>query len=194
MTWRQVGIGVLLMPVVAGTVLLVAVLVVCKLPAFCCERCRAVRWLPLAGLAYYGGAAGLAAASGAGWWEAALVVGLAAVAGNWLLPDPASFLLRPRRRRAVAWAIGRVEAGGGPRPIYGMAQVAGREGSRTVVAVPVHTWTRPPGCRYLAVAHDGQSIEELEPDQVGVIRGCPGWRWRGAAEPVAPPDRGRRTG
>jgi len=43
MTWRQVGIGVLLMPVVAGTVLLVAVLVVCKLPAFCCERCRAVR-------------------------------------------------------------------------------------------------------------------------------------------------------
>jgi hypothetical protein len=48
-------VGVILFsPISLGLILVLAILLVGKLPIICCERLRAVRYLPLAGLCYYG--------------------------------------------------------------------------------------------------------------------------------------------
>ena len=54
MSWRKVAGAFLFSPIMIGLFVFVALLIVWKLPMICCERRRAVRYLPWAGLAYYG--------------------------------------------------------------------------------------------------------------------------------------------
>lgn len=51
--WRQATWAALFSPILIGSLLFVGVLIVWKLPMVCCERFRAVRYLPLGGLCYY---------------------------------------------------------------------------------------------------------------------------------------------
>jgi hypothetical protein len=152
-------------------VLCVGVMIAWKLPMFCCERLRAVRYLPVAGLCYYGAGISLAAVRfSLAWWEVFLLAGLALLGGNWLLPDPISFFVSPGRRRAVARAIEFIEASDGPRALYGMVEVVGVEPGRHIVAVTIYIPCIPPGRRFVAVGADG-GVEELGFEYVAAVHG-----------------------
>jgi hypothetical protein len=154
----------------------VALLFIWKLPMICCERRRAVGYLPYAGLAYYGLAVPLLlVALGLAWWEVLIGAALFGFAGDWLLPDPFTYLLSPRKRRAVKLAIQHLEAGGGPRPIYGMVSVIGSEAGRTIVSVAIKSGTIPPARRFLAVADKTASVEELDFEYVSTRHGVRAW-------------------
>jgi hypothetical protein len=84
--------------------------------------------------------------------------------GDWLLPDPVSFVLSPVRRQAARRAIEHVEQQGGPRPLYWTVLVVRSGARRHVVWVAVGSgltllW-RPRPRRRLAVSPDG-AVEEL---------------------------------
>ena len=161
-SWRQVGFTILFSPILVGLFVFVALLIVLKLPMLLCERRRAVRWLPCAGLVYYWLVIPLVlVAFGLVWWEVLIGIGLFALGGDWLLPDPFTFVMSPRKRRAVKLAIEYVEAGEGPWPIYGMVGVVGSEPSRTIVSVAISD-RKPPARRFLAVADETASVEELD--------------------------------
>ena len=161
--WRQVGFTILFSPILVGLFVFVAITIVLKLPMFLCERRRAVRWLPCAGLVYYGLVIPFVLmAIGLAWWEVLVGTGLFALAGDWLLPDPFTFVLSPRKRRAVKLAIEYVEAGVRPWPIYGMVGVVGSEPSRTIVSVAIKSGTKPRARRFVAVADETESVEELD--------------------------------
>lgn len=167
---------VLFSPILVGLVVFVALMLIVKLPMFCCERRRAVRWLPSAGLVYYGLAIPLVlVAFGLAWWEVLIGTGLFALAGGWLLPDPFTYVLNPRKRRAVKLAIEYVEAGEGPWPIYGMVGLVGSEPSRTIVSVAIKSGTKPPARRFFAVADDTVSVEELDFEYVSTKHGVHAW-------------------
>ena len=167
--------AVIFSPLLIGTLLLVGVLIACKLPVFCCERLRAVAYLPAVGLCYYGAAVGLAAMCfGLAWWKVTLLAAFALVGGGWLLPDPVSFLFSPARRRAVARAVEFVEGQDGPRGIYEMVRVIGTEPGRRLVSVAVESGCIPAGRRFLAVGEDG-GVEELEFDYVAAAHGVRPW-------------------
>ncbi len=96
MTWRKVAVVILFSPIWLGLLVFVALLFIWKLPMLCCERCRAVRFLPYAGLAYYGLAVPLVLmVFGLAWWEILIGAALFAFAGDWLLPDPFTYLFSP---------------------------------------------------------------------------------------------------
>lgn len=138
----------------------------------CCERGRAIRFLPYAGLVYYGLAVPLfLAALGLVWWEILIGGVLFAFAGDWLLPDPFTYILSPRKRRAVRLAIEHLEAGDGPRPIYGMTSVVGSEASRTIVSVATKSDTIPLARRFLAVADESVTVDELDFEYVSTKQG-----------------------
>ena len=142
MTWRKVARAILLSPIWLGLLVFVALLVIWKLPRLFCERRRAIRYLPYAGLAYYGLAVPLLlVALGLAWWEVLIGAVLFAFAGDWLLPDPFTYLFNPRKSRAVKLAIEYLEVGDGPRPIYGMVSVVGSETGRTIVSVAIKSDT-----------------------------------------------------
>ena len=174
-TWRKTAWVVLFSPILIGLLLIVGIFAVWKLPMVCCERFRAVRYLSLFGLCYYSAAITVAAVSlGLVWWEVSVIAGLAILGGEWLLPDPVSWLFRPAKRRAVARAIEYVEQRNGPWVLYGMVAVVGAELERHVVSVAVDTGTRPPGRRFVAVRADG-AIEELDFNYVAAnhgVRAC----------------------
>jgi hypothetical protein len=175
-SWRQIGCAILFSPILVGLLVFVSLVFVVKLPMCCCERCRAVRWLPYAGLVYYGLAVPLVLlASGLAWWEALILTGLFALGGDWLLPDPFTYVLNPRKRRAVKLAIEYVDAGEGPWPIYGMVGVVGSEASRTIISVAIKSGTRPPARRFLAVADETPSVEELDFHYVSTKHGVHAW-------------------
>jgi hypothetical protein len=162
-SWRKVGFSILFSPILVGLLVFVAALFVWKLPMFCCERFRAVRWLPYVGLAYCGLVVPVVlVAFGLVWWEVLIGTVLFALAGDWLLPDPFTYIFSPRKRRAVRLAIECVEAGNGPWPIYGMVGVVGSEPNRTIVSVAIKSGTKPPARRFLAVADEIASVEELD--------------------------------
>jgi hypothetical protein len=166
---------ILFSPILIGLLFFVAALLILKLPIFCCERFRAVRWLPYAGLVYYGLAVPLFfVAWRSEWWQALIGTGLFALAGDWLLPDPFTYVLNPRKRRAVKLAIEHVEAGDGQWPIYGMVSVVSSEASRTIVSVAIQGG-RPPARRFLAVANDIMTVEELDFEYVSKKYGAHEW-------------------
>jgi hypothetical protein len=115
-------------------------------------------------------------ALGLAWWKVLFGAGLFACAGDWLLPDPFTYLLSPRKRRAVKLAIEHLEAGDGPRPIYSMVDVVGSEAGRTIVSVAINSDTKPPARRFLAVADDTAAIEELSFGYVSTRHGVHAWR------------------
>jgi hypothetical protein len=141
----------------------VALHLVFRLPMLCCHRLRAVRWLSLAGLCYYSVAVTLVAVL-VGRDFAALLLVSAVTAGDWLLPNPWSFVFHPAWRRAARRAVEYVEQQGGPRPLYSRAVVVASRG-RLLVALDVDDglpWFRPPAeRRWLAVGADG-AVEELD--------------------------------
>jgi hypothetical protein len=172
MSSRKAVFAILFLPILFALLLFLAVLFVWKLPMFCCERCRAVRYLPYAGLAYYGLAVPLVLTSfGLAWWEVLIGTGLFALTGNWLLPDPLTFALNPRRRRAVRLSIEYLDAGDGPRVIYGMVDVIGSEAGRTIVCASLSSGTNPLARRFLAVADDSGTIDELNFEYVSTRHG-----------------------
>jgi hypothetical protein len=171
-----VAVAILFSPVWLGLLVFVALLFTWKLPMLCCERRRAVRFLPYAGLAYYGLAVPLVLmAFRLAWWE--ILVGAApfAFTGVWLLPDPFTYLFSPRKRRAVKLAIEHLEAVDGPRPIYGMVSVVGAEVGRTIVSVAIKSGTIPPARRFLAVADETASVEDLDFEYVSTKHGVRAW-------------------
>jgi hypothetical protein len=171
-SWRKVAGTILFSPILVGLLVLVVLLFVWKLPMICCEHRRAVRYLPYAGLAYYGLTLPLVlVALGLAWWEVLVGTGLFALVGDWLLPDPFTYLLSPRKRRAVTLAIEYVEAGDGPGPIYGMVGVVGSETGRTIVSVAIKSGGKPPARRFLAVTDDTASVEELDFQYVSTRHG-----------------------
>src|SRR5436190_492047 len=102
MTWWQVASLILLTPILLAQLLFVLVLIALRLPMHCCQSLRAVRYLLLAGLCYYGSLVLLSAVVlGRAWWEVVVLAAVAVLGGKWLLPDPISFLLNPGKRRAV---------------------------------------------------------------------------------------------
>jgi hypothetical protein len=176
MSWRGAAGAVLFSPILAGLLVFAALLIIWKLPMICCERRRAIRYLPYAGLAYYGVAVPLVlSALGLMGWEVVIGAGLFALAGDWLLPDPFTYLLNPQKRRAVKLAIEHVEAGEGPRAIYGMVGVVGSEAGRTIVSVAINSGTKPPARRFLAVSDDTRTVEELDFDYVSTRHGVHAW-------------------
>jgi hypothetical protein len=68
-----------------------------------------------------------------------------------------------------------LEAGEGPRPIYGMVSVVGSEAGRTIVSVAIKSDTIPPARRFLAVADETASVEELDFDYVSANHGVHAW-------------------
>jgi hypothetical protein len=171
-SWRKVAWTILFFPICLGLLGFVALFFVWKLPMLCCERSRAVRFLPYAGLGYYGLVLPLVlVALGLPWWQVVIVDGLFAFSGDWLLPDPFTYLFSPRKRRAVKLAIEHVESGDGPRPIYGIVSVVGSEVGRTIVSVAIDTCTKPPGQRLLAVTVATLAVEELDFEYVSAKRG-----------------------
>ncbi len=162
-------------PILIGSLLFVGIFGVWKLPMVCCERFRVIRYLPLVGFCYYSVAITVAAASlGLAWWEVSVIAVLAILGGEWLLPDPVSWLFRPAKRRAVARAIMYVEQQNGPRVIYGMVSVVGTEPERHVMSVAIDTGIRPPGRRFIAVRADGD-VEELDFHYVAANHGVRAW-------------------
>jgi hypothetical protein len=173
MTRREPVWALVFSPILLGLLLLAGPLIVWKLPTLCCQRMRAVRYLPLVGLVYYGIAVTLLTVSfGLPWWAVLALVGLGALEG--LLPDPVSFIVSPAKRRAVIRAIEFVEQQGGPRAHYGMVAVVGSEPGRYVVSVAINSGSIPPARRFLAVGTDG-SIEELDFEYVAVTHGVHPW-------------------
>ena len=163
MTWRKLAAVILLSPVLIGSGVLFCWLVAWKLPSVCCERWRRVRYLPWVGAGYYGSLIALATVLlGLDSRMVLLLVGVAAVCGEWLLPDPYTFLADPRKRRAVVRAIERHEAHGGPIALYGMVAVIGSEVGRLIVSVPFDSGCIPPGRRFFAVSDDGAPVEEVD--------------------------------
>jgi hypothetical protein len=164
-------------PILIGMLLLVSVLIVWKLPMLCCQRMRAVRYLPLVGLLYYGYGIAvtlLAVLLGLARWEVLVLAGVGVLGGDWLLPDPVSFIVSPAKRRAVIRAIEFVEGQGVPRTLYGMVAVVGSEPGRYVVSGAIDSGCIPPGRRFLAVGTDG-SIKELDFEYVAVTHGVRPW-------------------
>ena len=174
--WRKLGRTILFSPIWLGLLGFVALLFIWKFPMICCERCRAVRYLPYAGLVYYGLTIPFVlVVFGFAWWEVLIGAGLLAFAGDWLLPDPYSYLMSPRKRRAVQRAIEHLEAEEGLRPIYGMVRVIGAETGRTIVSVPIKSDMMAPARRFLAVADKTASVEELGFEYVSMKHGVQGW-------------------
>jgi hypothetical protein len=123
-------------------------------------------------LAYYGMAIPLVLVMlGLTWWEVVIWASLFAFAGDWLLPDPFTFLFSPRKRRAVKVAIEHLEAGEGPQPIYGMVSVVGSESGRTIVSATIKNNLIPPARCFLAVTDETASVEELDFEYVSTKHG-----------------------
>jgi hypothetical protein len=161
MSWRKIAVVILFSPILVGLFAFLAILVVWKMPMMCCQRWRRIRYLPVFGLAYYGLLVPLVAiAAGLVWWEIILLIGMIIIAGDWLLPDPFSFLLSPHKCRAIARAIEHLEAK--DRIIYPMARVVGQEVGRTIVSVSINSDYIPPGRRFVAIGDNGKTVEELE--------------------------------
>lgn len=176
MTWRKATWTILFSPILLGGLALIALGLICNLPRICCERQRAVRYLPYVGLVYYGLAVPLVlAAFGLGWWEVLFVAGLLALLGRWLLPDPLTYLMNPRKRRAAILAIEHVEAGHGPRPLYGRVNLVASETGRTIVSVCIKSDMIPSPLRFLAVADETASVEELDFGYVSSKHGIRAW-------------------
>ena len=173
MSWRSIPGAILFSPILVGCLVFLAVVFIVKLPMFCCEHRRAIRCLPYAGLVYYGLVIPLVLiALGLAWWIVAIVAVLFAGAGDWLPPDPFTFMFNSRKRRAVRRAIEYLDSREGPRPIYGRAAVVGSEAGRIIVSVAIKSDTLRPARRDLAVADD--DVMELDFDylakQHGVLR------------------------
>ncbi len=175
MTWRQLTQAIVLAPILIGSLLFVGVLIAWKLPMFCCERWRAVRYLPVVGTCYYGAGISLAAVLlGLAWWEVLLLAGLALVGGDWLLPDPVSFFASSAKRRAVVRAVEFIEGQDGPRALYRMVAAIGVEPGRRIVSVAIDSGCIPPSRRFLAVGSDG-GVEELDFEYVAAAHGVRPW-------------------
>ena len=168
---KRTAKAVLGSPVLIGSLLFVAWIAVSKLLALCCRRRWSVRSLPLAGLCDCGLVVCLVVLAVIAECWVVLLLTLVAVAGSdWPLLDLVALLACPARRRAVLRAIARVEAEGGPGPIYRMVHVVGHEPGRRIVSVAVESGFTPPGRRYFAVGDDG-SITELDFDYVADVHG-----------------------
>jgi hypothetical protein len=89
--------------------------------------------------------------------------------------DPFTYGFHPRNRRAVKSAIEYLETGDGPRPIYGMVSVVGAEPGRTIVSVAIRSDTIPPARRFLAVADESASVEELDFEYVSTKHNVHAW-------------------
>src|SRR6476620_3087305 len=53
-SWRKTIVMILFAPIMVGLLVFLALMVILKLPMFCCERWRAVRCLPYLGAVYSG--------------------------------------------------------------------------------------------------------------------------------------------
>lgn len=174
MSWRKTAWTILFSPVLLGLLVFAGILMVCKLPAMCCSRWRRVRYLPRAGILYYGTLVPLfLAVCGLAWWEASILAAIVGIAGDWLLPDPFTFVFDPRKRRAVSRAIEYFEAD--DEVLYGMVCVVGYELGRTVVSVPIKSGAIPPARRFAAVSFDGAGVEELDFEYVSAMHGIRPW-------------------
>jgi hypothetical protein len=74
----------------------------------------------------------------------------------------------------VKLAIEYLEAGNGPRPIYGGVTVVGMEAGRAIISLPTYG-TIPPARRFLAVADDTATFEELDFGYVSSRHGVRGY-------------------
>jgi hypothetical protein len=138
----------------------IGILIVGKLPMILCGKWRRIRYLPVAGVCHYGLLVPMGLfACGLAWWEVLLLAMLFALAGGWLLPNPYSFIVHPRRRRAVLRAIEFVEIDS--EVFYGMVYVLGEETGRTIVSVSINSGTIPAFRRFVAVGNDGTTVEDL---------------------------------
>jgi hypothetical protein len=154
-------------------VLFVLPLLIWKLPMLICERYRLVRYLPWAGLVYCVMIVPLTAVTlNLDWIEALIWAGL--IVYCCLLPNPFTFVLSPRKRRAVQRAIEYQEAKEGPKVIYGMVKVIGSEVGRTIVCIAIGD-RKPPGRRFLAVGNDSPTVEELDMEYVDSKYGVTPW-------------------
>lgn len=172
MSWRKTTTMILFAPIMAGLLVFFALVVVWKLPLLCCERLRAVRYLPYLGALYYGLIVpGSFIALGLAWWEVLIFTAMFALCGDWLLPDPFTYLFNPRKRRAVKLAIEYFEAKSEPWPNYGRLHVIGLEADRTIVSVEIKGSARPPVRRFLAVAHATSTVEVLDFEYVATKHG-----------------------
>jgi len=75
----------------------------------------------------------------------------------------------------VRLAIEHLEAEDGPRPIYGMVGVVGVEGGRVIVSVAIKSGTIPPARRFLAIADETASVEDLDFEYVSTKHGVHAW-------------------
>ncbi len=151
----------LFLAVMAGCVAFLVILVVCKLPLFVCQRCRAVRYLVPLTLVYYPAVALIATTwLGLSWWESMffLLFGLLFC----VLPDPWTFAFSPRKRRAVYAAIQYQERLGQMRPLYDQVSVLAAEGERCVLCITLEGSIRPSARKYVAVYDGDHRIEELD--------------------------------
>jgi hypothetical protein len=160
-TWRMIVGATLFYPMLAVLLAPFAILLVWKAPMLCCSRWRRVRYLPIIGITYFSLLVPLiVVAAGLGWWETLILIGMAVFVGNWLLPDPFTFLFRPHNRQAILRAIEHVEAS--HQVIYDMASVIGKETGRTIVSVSINSSCIPAPRRFVAIGKDGTTVEELD--------------------------------
>lgn len=167
---KGVVIGIALAAVLLSCVVFLWPVILFKVPASCCERLRAVRWVSLAGTAYMTliGAIISVIASLIDYPLWALLLTLLPLASgifiaDFLLPDPFTFLFRPRHRRAVLRAVEHFEQSGGPLALYGENKVA--EIGRGVFVVGVsysNQFTGPTPRHYFLVKDNDQNVEEAD--------------------------------
>lgn len=176
MKWLRTGGAVLFALLLLSCLPLAGVLLVVRLPMFCCSWIRAVRFLPLAGMCYY-----LLLASvyplvlGVPWWEGAVIGVLGMLGGCCLLPDPVTFVLSPRKRRAVLRAIAHQERTGDLRVHYDMVSMVVSEPDRDIVCLPLQSGTKPPWRRFLAVSRTGDGIAEVSGEDAWLRYGVAPW-------------------
>jgi hypothetical protein len=151
-------------PIIGFFAALALPLVCFQLPSICCQRLRAVRFLPIAGMCYYGALVLAAAWFGFAWWDVCLFAIFALLLGDWLPPNPIAFFFSPAKRRAAIAAIEYFETQDGARPFY-RAKIIGIEPDRIVVAIELDNHSIPFRCRYVAVRTDGR-VEVLKFDDV----------------------------
>jgi len=175
---RRIGqfIGIIALLVIYVPIsVMVGAYVFWRLPSVVCSWRRAVRWLPLFGLAWYPALFGLfVVVKEPPLWVMAVFAWLALYT-PWLLPDPITFLFRPRRRRAIRAAIEHIEATNSFSVDYGKTTVMAEEPDRVVVSVMLYDLRKPQGGTFAAV-DDGGSVRELSWKELDpALRGDPIW-------------------
>jgi len=175
-SWRKIVGMILFSPIMVGLLAVLVLGIIWKLPMFFCERCRAVRYLPYVGLAYYGLVVPtLLVAFGLRWWEVLMFTVILALISDWLLPDPFTYFFNPRKRRAVKLAIEYVDAGEELWPNYSRVHVVGLEADRTIISVELKSSTKPPARLFVAVADKTPALEVLDFEYVSTRHGVRGW-------------------